>query len=260
MATKRKQKLSARAPRVFYRISLSEEKADNLFYPEYSILFKTVESVNSFYELYQVGRRRATGGPSTHKQQDLYRAMLIFACAGLDVFVKKLVTDKLSKLIPVDKEVERKFMEYVQKGLKDEKILNTLGLALISNTPRDVFLSEYIKSMTGDSLQSVEALCTVSNASGLETKKIFNKARIDILKEAFTVRNQIIHEMDINTESGTSRTTGYRTRRQRRSTEMEKHTKSVLELAEELLIAYKERFQNFKIGTEKPTISKAPSP
>jgi len=254
MTGKRKQKVVRQKSSVFYSFLFSSEREINPFYPEYSILLKTAESVNSFHDLYKVSRSGASGGPSTHEQQDLYRAMLIFACAGLDVFVKKLVKDKLSQLLPVDKEVEKKFMEYVQKGLKDEKILNTVALALINPVPRDIFLNEYIKSMTGDSLQSVEALCTVSNASGLDTKKIFSKTKIDSIKEAFDVRNQIIHEMDINVEDSTSRTTGYRTRRQRISTTMEKHTKNILDLAGELFIAYKEKFERYKIGVKKEQV------
>ena len=249
-----------KAQKGFYTLSLTPEKDGDLFYPEYSILVKTIESVNNFYDLYKVGRRGASG-PSTHEQQDLYRAMLVFACAGLDVFVKKLVKEKLPELIPVDQEVEKKFVEYAQKGLRDEKVLSsTLALALVSSVPRTVFLNEYIKSMTDDSLQSVEALCTVSRASGLDTKKIFNKTRIDSLREAFTVRNEIIHEMDINTDSKTSgRTTGHRTRRQRVSTAMEKHTQSILDLGQELLTAYKDKFQKFRIGVLKPTVPKAPT-
>jgi hypothetical protein len=32
---------------------------------------------------------------------------------------------------------------------------------------------------------------------------------------------------------------------------MEKHTKAILDLAQQLFSAYKERFEEFKIGTEK---------
>lgn len=252
MATK---KSNARAKKKvsgpFYTLTLTQEKEGGTFYPEYSILVKTVESVNNFFDLYRSGRRGASG-PSTHEQQDLYRAMLVFACAGLDVFVKKLVKDKLPELLPVDQDVEKKFVEYAQKGMREEKILSTLALALVSPVPRNVLMGEYIAGMTGDSLQSVEALCTISNASGLDTKKIFSKSRIDMLKESFVVRNQIIHEMDINTENNASGTTGYRTRRQRTAPAMEKHTRSVLDLAQEIFVAYKEKFQKFKIGVQKP--------
>ncbi len=238
----------------FYKIHLSAEKDDSLFSFEYNILLKTAESVNNFNLLYKIIRRGSKGGPSTHYQQDLYRAMLIFACAGLDVFVKQLTKTKLSKLITVDKNAQEKFRNYVKNGIdkkSPEKILNTVALALIDQNPREIFLKEYLSSMTKDSLQSVGQLCMVSDASGLSTNKIFTADRMNALKDAFTVRNQIIHEMDINTSDNLLKTRGYRTRRQRISPTMEKHTKVILDLAQDLFIAYKNKFEEFKIETEK---------
>lgn len=259
MVAKNKTKSIKKAV-AFYTISISVEKESSIFYDEYNILSKTIESVNSFNALYKVGRSGAKGGPSTHEQQDLYRAMLIFACAGLDVFVKQLVKNKLPQLLEVDKEVQNKFKEYVKRGLKkdEREILNTIALALIDQAPRNVFLKEYIKDMTGDSLQSVTELCKVSDASGLDTKKIFDEKKKNKIKDVFITRNQIIHEMDINISEIASRTTGYRTRRQRKAPTMEDHTKSILNLAEKLFTAYKEKFQEYKIGVEKKptTISK----
>ena len=256
MSGKQNTRSTAKKSAAFYTISLLIEKESSIFYDEYNILSKTVESVNSFNALYKAGRSGAKGGPSTHEQQDLYRAVLVFACAGLDVFVKQLVKNKLSQLLEVDKEVQNKFKEYVKRGLKkDEKeILNTIALALIDQAPRNIFLNEYIRSMTGDSLQSVSELRRVSEASGLDTKKIFDDKKTGTLKNAFEARNQIIHEMDINISESTSRTTGYRTRRQRKATLMEEHTKSILRLAEELFTAYREKFQKYKIGVEKKPI------
>ena len=237
----------------FYEISLPAEKDNNIFYDEYNILSKTAESINSFNALYKAGRNGAKGGPSTHEQQDLCRAMLVFACAGLDVFVKQIVKNKLPQLLEVDKGVQDKFKEHVKRGIKkDEKeIWNTVALALIDPTPRNVFLGEYMKNVAGNSLQSVRELRRVSEASGLDTKKIFSDKKTKILTEAFTARNEIIHEMDININEGASRTTGYRTRRQRKTILMEEHTKSILELAKEIFSAYKEKFRKYEIGVEK---------
>ncbi len=179
--------------------------------------------------------------------------MLVFACAGLDIFVKQLIKTKLPKLIIADKAAEARFKEYVRRGLKkdDKEILNTVALALIDRSPREVFLADYVGSMTSESLQSVEELCRVSEASGLNTKVIFDTDKRNLLKDAFVVRNQIIHEMDITVSSDGARSTGHRTRRQRRAEVMEKHTRAILDLAQELFSAYKNRFEEFKIGTEK---------
>lgn len=238
---------------VFYTVSLPPENEDNPFYSEFGIIGKTVDAVNSFHYVYQSGRSGAKGGPATHAQQDLYRAMLIFACAGLDIFVKQLIRTKLPKLIGADKNAQAKFKEHVRRGLNkdDKEILNTVALALIDRNPREVFLADYMESLTSESLQSVEELCRVSEASGLDTKSIFNPEKRNLLRDAFTTRNQIIHEMDIVVAHDNAKTTGHRTRRQRRARIMEKHTRAILDLALELLQAYQNRFNEFKIDTEK---------
>ena len=168
----------------FYDVSIPAEKEDNQFYPESTIILKTIDAVNSLNSVYKISRTGARGGPSTHAQQDLYRAMLVFACAGLDVFVKQLIRTKLPSLITADRTAEGKFKEYVKRGLKkdDKEVLNTVALALIDRNPREVFLKEYVESMTGESLQSVEELCRVSDASGLDTKSIFSSEKRNLLK------------------------------------------------------------------------------
>jgi hypothetical protein len=241
----------------FYSITIPAEDEDSQFYSEFSIIGRTVDAVNSFHYVYRSGRTGAKGGPSTHAQQDLYRAMLVFACAGLDIFVKQLIRTKLPKLIGADKKAEVKFKEHVRRGLNkdDKEVLNTVALALIDRNPREVFLADYLESMTSESLQSVEELCRVSEASGLDTKLIFGADKRNLLKDAFAVRNQIIHEMDITVSQDATKKTGHRTRRQRRAEVMEKHTRAMLDLALELFQAYKMRFQEFRIDAEKKSQS-----
>lgn len=227
------------------------------FYSEYVIFQKTVEAVNSFNSLYRVGRKGTKGGPSTHKQQDLNRAMLVFACAGLDVLVKRLVKAKLPRLIEADHGVNDRFKEYVKDGLRksEKELLNTVALALIDQSPKQMLVREYIGTMTEDSLQSVPELQRVARASGLDAKSIFTTERMNRLKDAFIVRNQIIHEMDISIADGKGWGTGHRTRRQRVSRDMERHTKEILDLGQELLSAFKGRFNVLKIDVQKASPS-----
>lgn len=252
MATTNKQGTNRQSGE-FYRILLPVETEGSQFYSEFSIIGRTVDAVNSFYSVYKSWRVGAKGGPSTHEQQDLYRAMLVFACAGLDIFVKQLIKTKLPRLIGADKMTEAKFKEYVKRGLRkdDKEIVNTLALALIDRNPREILLADYLESMTSESLQSVEELHKVSEASGLNTKTIFDVEKRNALKDAFVVRNQIIHEMDIVVTSTGTKSTGHRTRRQRRAEIMKKHTRTILDLAQELFLAYKKRFEEFRIGIEK---------
>jgi hypothetical protein len=245
----------------FFSLAVTIDEKSDPFYSEYIVLSKTVDAVNSFHSLYanlRVGR----SGPSTHEQQDLYRAMLVFACAGLDVFVKQLVKKKIPQLVDRDASAKEKFLAYVKKGLnhEDKKILNTLALALVHQSPREVLISEYVDSLSGDSLQSVDELHRVAAASGLNCTLIFTNEKRNFLKDAFKVRNEIVHEMDINIDDleKVVKTTGYRTRRQRVATEMEKHTRTILDLACELLDEYRKKYLSLAIGIKKsetiPTI------
>ncbi len=179
--------------------------------------------------------------------------MLIFACAGLDMLVKQLLSSKLSMLVDVDETAQNKFKEYVRSGInRNEKdTLNTVALALIDRQPRDVFLRDYIESMTKESLQSTGQLCKASDASGLNTKQIFTTAKLNLLRDAFTVRNEISHNMDINLLGAASRTVRYRTRKTRTESTMEGYTKTILDLAQELFTAYKVKFGEHQIGVEK---------
>jgi hypothetical protein len=56
--------------------------------------------------------------------------------------------------------------------------------------------------------------------------------------------------MDISMEEKLSRNTGNRTRRQRKFTDMAKYTTTILKLAEELFMAYKEQFNKYNIGAK----------
>ncbi len=236
----------------FYNIGMTPESEGSSFIIEYNILLRTAESVNNFNLLYKTWRS-GEKGPSTHAQQDLYRAMLAFACAGLDVLLKQLVKTKLSGIISADKNAQEKFKEHVKRGInlkEPNKILNTVALALIDQNPKEILLKEYIEDLTRDSLQAKDKVMTIISASGLGDKFLSNE-KLNAMKDAFEARNQIIHEMDINTLDNLSKTRGYRTRRQRTAPQVEKHTKTILDLAKNIFIAYKKKFEDFGIDIKK---------
>lgn len=261
MATKKAKKkrvvkkAAAAQQRTFYGLTLASEPAGSLFEIEHTVISKTVESVNNFNNLYRAGRNGAKGGPSTHAQQDLYRAMLVFACAGLDMLVKQLLASKLPLLVDEDESAQHKFKEFVKGGISrnEKEVINFVALALIDTRPRDIFLKNYIESMTRESLQSGGELCRASDASGLNTKQIFTPTKLNYLKDAFAVRNEISHEMDLNLVSTASRTVRYRSRRTRTAVVMEGHTRTILDLAVELFLAYKTKVEGLRVGVVKQT-------
>lgn len=225
----------------FYSLSLRKEAVDSEFLHEYRILENTVGTVNQFALIYSALRYDTKGGPSTHGQQDLLRAMLVFACAGLDILMKQLIEKRLPALIKQGGAASKTFQGAIRRGLKakEGELLNTFILALVAESPRDILIREYVEGLTGGSLQSMEEVRKIINAAGLAGKIQFSQARENKLRDAFSARNQIIHEMDINLAPRGLQKTGYRVRYQRQASEMKEHTKEILTLAEEIFTAFR---------------------
>ena len=74
-----------------------EPKSDTVYLAAL-ILMHTHNTAKSFLDIFEKIRTKAKGA-STHEQQDLLRAMLLFASAGLDSMVKQLVRDVLPIII-----------------------------------------------------------------------------------------------------------------------------------------------------------------
>jgi hypothetical protein len=70
---------------------------------------------------------------------------------------------------------------------------------LADRTPRRRLIEEYIKELTGESLQSVEEILRTAAALGLDHKVL--ELDIPKLKEIFGIRNRIIHELDIDLDA-----------------------------------------------------------
>ena len=186
----------------------------------YAILGQAYGACNSFHSIYTELRKGAGPGSPTDAQQDTLRAMLVFACAGLDSAIKQLVRDALQPVIDHNSGAAANFTESVKRRLPDiEKSRDLLASVLTAFNPRRALVERVTSDLIADSLQSFVQLSKVAAAFNVKTLDIANPVH---LKEAFQVRNQIIHEMDINFQAT-------RSRRQRKQADMEHHTKVVLE-------------------------------
>ena len=74
-----------------------------------------------------------------------------------------------------------------------------IAAILIDRSPKDRLIEEYIKELTGDSLQSAEEILRTVAALGIDQKALV--LRIQMLKDIFTIRNKIIHELDIELDN-----------------------------------------------------------
>ena len=84
------------------------------------ILCNAHDAVRSFLDTFEAVRKtRNAKGMPTDEEQDLLRAMVLFAGAGLDSMVKQLIRDALPTIIECDEGATLQFKDYIEKRLRD---------------------------------------------------------------------------------------------------------------------------------------------
>ncbi|MCK9461343.1 MAG: HEPN domain-containing protein [Proteobacteria bacterium] len=185
--------------------------------------------------------RRESGGALTHPEQDLLRAMLVFACAGLDSLLKQLIRDSLQLLAAQDSKVQSELERFVARRIRDDAVgvhddrqtkdRKFIAHILIAPSPLQRIVEEYILHLTGESLQSPDELFKTLKALGVGEEVKFDRGT---LKQIFDARNEIIHEMDIQFETARS---GSRKRRSRTIEDMRVQADHVLEVGKKVIEA-----------------------
>lgn len=164
----------------------------------------SVASANSMWAAYDLARenRGKPRGITTDQEQDLLRAMLVFAASGLDATLKRLIPDALPTLVVSVASVHDAFEKFCQKRLQsgDAELIGVapkiLARILASPSPQQQLIQDYVAELTGDSLQSVEQLLKVCAALGADQKTAVGEVKT--IKDVFIARNEIIHELDMN--------------------------------------------------------------
>lgn len=206
------------------------------------IIKHTQESATGLLHAFDVIKRarNATRGAATDEEQDLLRAMLVFAAAGLDSMLKQLIADALPVLIQCDLKAKLGLEGFIRKQLKsraDESSpheANKFLARVLSATSQQVqVIAEYVESLSANSLQSPEMLAGAVSALGLDPREV--GLEFDALRPIFAARNNIIHELDIDFEAAR------RNRRSRRKTVMVDFTNKLIELSERIIIGVKKK-------------------
>ncbi len=199
------------------------------------ILVRTHESADALlkaFELVQEEERGTPRGMSTDDEQDLLRAMLVMAAAGLDSMLKQLIRDAMPTLVRVNPTVREGLEKFVTRsirgdaeGLEPLSGAKFLGRILAAESQQTQVIEEYIRDLTGASLQSAHELAKTAAALGLSKTKV----EVARFKEIFDIRNRIIHELDMNLDSDR------RKRNLRGRKPMMKHANALLEIGESML-------------------------
>lgn len=165
----------------------------------FTLLRNAHDTSGSFLEVFNTTRKgRKARGASTDKDQDLLRAMLTFACAGLDSLVKQLIKDALPDVINCNEAAERTFRTDIERRIRRGEEIDHRLLAdvLTQKKPRDRLIEILVSDLTSQSLQSKDQLLRVGSFFDIQSNSITNDP--NGLARIFTARNQIVHEMDID--------------------------------------------------------------
>ena len=196
----------------------------------HTILCNAHDASSSFLNIFNATRsnRNARGMPKD-QEQDLLRAMLVFASAGLDSMVKQLVIDALPGVISQDRGASEKFRDYVERRIERDNEIDYRLLAnvLTSDRPKDSLVENLVSELTSVSLQSTEQLLRVGASFDLPSNEICSD--IEKLRLVFRVRNEIVHEMDVDLDRINSN------RRTRAKQEMIDFTNEIFRVAKAFL-------------------------
>jgi hypothetical protein len=176
---------------------------------------EAVEGVfDTLYKIRDLRKGEGGGiqGQMTHPENDQLRAAIVFSGAGLDATLKQMIRGTLPLLLEAGNEqAHKKFETFASDKLGTGEIADTGAIAryLTSANPRERLIEDYIYDLTGSSLQSKEEVQKVVGALGVNDKEL--REKVGKLKPLFTARNEISHELDLQSPEKA----GDRTRRSR---------------------------------------------
>jgi hypothetical protein len=133
-------------------------------------------------------------------QQDLLRATLLLATAGVDAMVKQLIHDALPLVITYSEGARAKLVDFVDRRLRqdDQSGMKLIAAALASDGPRATIVDALSRELRSSSLQSVEELSKAVAFFDIPTTDVIPD--VPALGEVFKARNKIAHEMDVDFE------------------------------------------------------------
>ena len=212
---------------------------DSPLYRSQRYLASAYDSVASLYdETYPALRATRTGsrGRLTHAEQDIFRAAVVFAGAGLDTVFKEAMRSCIAIQVDRSDGVRAKYLDFVTRFIQAGPTVDARQLAslLTSTDPSQALKDAYIDKLTGSSLQSLTQVTAAMSALGLQDEKeLFKEAKS--LNPLFRVRNEIAHEPDMTPEPAGGR--GARHRRERAITQYKTMCHGGLNFAQRMLNA-----------------------
>ena len=140
------------------------------------------ETAESFLAIFNTDRKP---GHTSRADQDLLRAMLVFASAGLDSVIKHLVKDALPTVIEKDNAACDNFRKFVERKIRqdDQPDYKTMAGILVAKSPIDHMLNLLVRDLTAKSLQSVDELFRIASYFNIESDIISKEPEKKNLRE-----------------------------------------------------------------------------
>lgn len=178
------------------------------------------------------------------QNEELLRAMLIFAGSGLDAMIKQLVQDALADVINLRNGAQEQFRQFVERRLKrgDGPDYSFVAGVIADPDPRLRLVGDLVEDLTSRSLQSVEEISRVGSYFDIPSPALIPEP--EVTRNVFSVRNQIIHEMDIDFADSN------KSRRSRRYADMAAHTQELFNVASRFLTAVDTQLNGGSITAE----------
>lgn len=187
-----------------------------------------------------------TRGGWREPAQDVLRSSLLYACAGLDQGLKRLVQDALGPLIERDAHVSARFETWAQAAITHKGSGGVDPAQLVKlllgqgRTPHEILVKRRVQSLTGSSAQSVPRVYEIADALGAKSPEVVghlpkqrDQAR---LKLPFDARNEIIHELDLTVPRDGTRARLERKRRQRKWDDVVAWSDEALQVAQVIIL------------------------
>lgn len=189
------------------------------------VLVHTRSTANSFLDAFQTRVKRRGRGAPTDQEYDLLRAMLVFACSGLDSTVKHAIREALPAVIDRVPRAEDNFRDFVQKqfSVEGRPTNRLLATVLTADSPRRALVDHLVRDLTASSLQSKDQILRAGSFFDIPSRELIDD--MELFDSVFRARNQIAHEMDIDFSQPR------RNRAPRRRQDMVEYTTAVLDCA-----------------------------
>lgn len=205
----------------------------------YKFLEGAHASVNSLLDALEVVRKSGRGesdetrGRLSNDETELLRAAIVFTSSGLDATLHRLIRDALPLLaVDTSKDSYVRFTSYRRDEVRKAAMPRQEFVdAVLSDDPLNAMMKDWVEDRARGSYQGTTDLKKrVREPLGI-SKDTIKDARIDDLKNFFTARNQVAHDMDYRyPNSGTARNS-------RRLTSTISECDSVFSLANDLIHA-----------------------